>query len=262
MIVEYHRPQNLDAAVQLLQRPAPRTVPLGGGTIVNQHRQGELAVVDLQALKLNQVEFEGNTVKLGATVTLAKLIEIEGLPAGIAQAARKEVSNNLRQMATLAGSLVSADGRSPLATAFLALDAQLTWLPGEIEVYLGNWMPVREFSAPGLLIESIQIPTHVRLVLESVARTPGDKPVVCAAVASWPSGRTRVALGGYGKMPILVMDGTESEGGEAAARAAYSQAEDAWASASFRQDIAGVLVARCLSGLKLSGLNLNGLKID
>jgi hypothetical protein len=72
---------------------------------------------------------------------------------------------------------------------------------------------------------------------------------VCAAVVMWPSGRTRVALGGFGSSPALAFDGSETEGVEIAARDAYSQAGDEWASAEYRQDVAGVLVKRCTSQL-------------
>jgi CO/xanthine dehydrogenase FAD-binding subunit len=42
------------------------------------------------------------------------------------------------------------------------------------------------------------------------------------------------------------MDGSDSEGIEMAAKIAYSHAEDEWASAEYRQEMAGVLAARCL----------------
>jgi CO/xanthine dehydrogenase FAD-binding subunit len=50
MIVEYHRPPTLDLALQLLSRQSPVTVPMGGGTILNQPSPVPIAVVDLQEL--------------------------------------------------------------------------------------------------------------------------------------------------------------------------------------------------------------------
>jgi CO/xanthine dehydrogenase FAD-binding subunit len=156
-------------------------------------------------------------------------------------------------MATVAGTLVAADGRSPLATVMLALDAHLTVLPGEEAISLGDLLPLRHERLHHRLITMIRIPTEVRLAYEYVARTPADLPIICAAVASWPSGRTRLVLGGYEVAPVLVMDGPESGGVEVAARAAYSQAGDAWASAAYRSDVAGVLARRCLDGLVKTG---------
>jgi len=56
-----------------------------------------------------------------------------------------------------------------------------------------------------------------------------------------------LALGGYNEAPLTAFDGPNAQGLEVAARSAYSQAEDDWASAEYRQHIAGVLASRCLN---------------
>jgi CO/xanthine dehydrogenase FAD-binding subunit len=71
-------------------------------------------------------------------------------------------------------------------------------------------------------------------------------PVVCAALAQWSSGRTRLALGGYGQSPLLALDGLEADGLAAAAQNAFHEATDAWASAAYRMDVAATLAKRCL----------------
>ena len=132
----------------------------------------------------------------------------------------------------------------------LALGAELDILPGDEQISLGSFLPLREQRKPNYLITHITIPNHVGLAYEYVARTPADLPIVCAAIAQWPSGRTRVALGGFGHAPLLAMDGPEADGAESAARDAYREAGDQWASAAYRSDVAGTLVARCLNGFK------------
>ncbi|MFM8321796.1 MAG: FAD binding domain-containing protein [Chloroflexota bacterium] len=252
MIVEYHRPQSVQQALDLLGRPAPLSLPLGGGSMVNRAaRSGAepVALVDLQALGLDRLEQQGSTLQLGATLTLQALLE--GLPEGglqpaLGEAIRHEAGYNLRQAATVAGTLLSAAGRSPFTTALLALDAQLLLLPGDETVGLGDLLPVRRLRLSGRLVVRVSLPANARLRVASVARTPYDRPLVYAAVAAWPSGRTRVALGGFGEAPTLAFDGTEANGAETAARSAYSLAGDEWASAEYRQDAAAVLVKRCL----------------
>jgi CO/xanthine dehydrogenase FAD-binding subunit len=96
------------------------------------------------------------------------------------------------------------------------------------------------------LITALHIPLNACLAYEYVARSPADLPIVCAAAARWPSGRARLALGGFGAAPALVLDGPGVEGAAEAARCAYSTAEDAWASAEYRADVAAVLARRCL----------------
>ena len=99
-------------------------------------------------------------------------------------------------------------------------------------------------GGPVRLLTEIRIPLNASLCFDSVARTPLDRPIVCAAVGHWKSGRTRVTLGGFGKAPILAMDGPEPVGAGAAARDAYLNAGDAWASAEYRAHVAGVLAGR------------------
>jgi CO/xanthine dehydrogenase FAD-binding subunit len=249
MIIEYHRPNTLEEALSLLARNDVKTLPLGGGTRLNQPSQERFAVVDLQALRLNMLEQRGNTWALGATLTLQSLLETSGIAPALEAAIRQEASYNLRQIATLAGTLVSADGRSPFATALLALDAELELksaaTPSEW-VSLGDFLPVRAERLSGRLIAVVRLPSNPRLAYESVARTPLDLPIVCAALARWPSGRVRMALGGFGEAPVLAFDGPEPGGLEVAARDVYNGAGDEWASAEYRQDMAATLAKRCL----------------
>ena len=247
MIVEYHRPDSLSRALELLARPGVETVPLGGGTALSRHAgPGPLAVVDLQNLGLDAIQGGGKQIKIGATVTLQGLLDAPEIPAGLKDALRHEDTHNLRQTATAAGTLVAADGRSPFAVAMLALDAVLTFQPDDRTVPLGDYLPLRGKQDFGVLITQITIPAQAVLTYQYIARTPADFPLVSAAVARWPSGRTRVALGGYGDAPLLAFDGPTPDGAETAARDAYSEAADPWASAEYRSEMAGVLVKRCL----------------
>jgi CO/xanthine dehydrogenase FAD-binding subunit len=251
MIVEYHRPEQLSEALALLARPTPRTLPLGGGTQLSRVRKPDFAVVDLQRLGLNKIEKEGQLLHIGATATLQQIFESDLFPSIILGALQEsllhEVALNLRQVATVAGLLASCDGRSPFVTVLLALDPRLVWSPGEDIQPLGDYLPLREEFGGGRLITNLRIPLNATLRFETVARSPMDRPVVCAAVATWPSGRTRVTLGGFGKAPILAMDGPEPVGAAVAAREAYRFAGDQWASAAYRMEIAGKLVQRLVS---------------
>lgn len=249
MITEYHRPNTIEEALRLLARQDVKTLPLGGGSVLNTPQPQQYAVVDLQALGLNRIEKKGNTLLAGATATLQELLDTPDLPVALTKAIQHEATYNLRQVATLAGTLVAAGGRSPLATVWLAMDAQITVLPGEERVGVGELLLTREERLPGRLIISIALPLNVSLAYQYVARTPADQPLVCAAAARWSSGRTRLALGGYGEAPILAMDGPEAEGAVEAARSAYFNAGDQWASAEYRREIAAILAQRCLGEL-------------
>ena len=261
MIIEYHRPQTVDEALRLMARKGITTVPLAGGSalIGSQHLSDQpVEAVDLQALGLNKYEKQGNRLVLGAALTLHNLLDIPDLSPAIQEAVLHEAAYNLRQVATVAGTLVAADGRSPFTTALLALDAVLEWmsLPDSSslaqteQINLGDLLPLRLERLRGRLITKVTLPLNVCLAYHSVARTPADQPIVSAAVASWPSGRTRVTLGGYGPAPVLALDGPEPGGVEAAVRNAYVQAGDEWASAEYRQETAVTLALRGLQSVQ------------
>ncbi len=247
MIVEYFRPKEMNEALALLSRPDPLTIPLGGGTALSHGESSPVAVVDLQDLPLDQISRQGNHLRIGAAVSLQELLLHADTPPALAEALRHEATLHIRNQATLAGTLVSADGRSPLAAALMALDARLFIEPGGKKVYLGDWLPKRLSRDRRELIVEIEIPLQAALKFEMVGRAPEDLPVVCVAIGEWPSGRTRIALGGTGDAPVLAMDGPEKNGAEAAVENAYANASDAFASGEYRSQAAVVLVRRLLS---------------
>lgn len=265
MITTYHRPKTLDEALTLLSQTS-RT-PLGGGTLLSRPTTDPVEVVDLQSIGLDTVKKQGNNLELGATVTLQQLYESEHCPPAMKSAIKLEAPLNIRNVATLAGTLVACDGRSTFSATLLALDTRLEIKrinpfqlvemetesrppQAETETFsTGEFLPLRAERIKGKLITSITIPTNVRLSFEYVSRTPADKPIVCAALAQWNSGRTRLVLGGYGKSPMLAMDGTEANGLETAARNAFHEANDEWASAEYRMDVASTLAKRCLTSI-------------
>jgi len=260
MITMYHRPQTLDEALALLAQP--NTLPLGGGTLLSHGASFSddktIEVVDLQQLGLDSITKKGNELELGATLTLQALLESEHCPAILKSALKLEAPLNIRNAATVAGTLVACDGRSTFATVLLAMDVkmeQVSFDNSQVEYHIsnvGDFLPLRSKK----LITKIILPLNVKIAFEYVARTPSDKPIVCVAVTGWGSGRTRMALGGYGKSPMLAMDGASSSddliySAQAAAKNAFHEATDEWASAEYRTDVAATLAQRCLEGLKL-----------
>ncbi len=241
MITIYHRPRTLDEALTLLAQP--NTFPLGGGTLLSQPTADPVEVVDLQSLGLDSLTKKGYDLEIGATCTLQTLLESEHCPAALKVAIKLEAPINIRNSATVAGALVSSDGRSPFATALLALDAKITMVSDKSSVIsVGEFLPLPRRG----LITSVAIPLNTKFSFEFVSKTPADKPLVAAALAQWNSGRTRLSLGGYGQSPLLAMDGPEAEGLDSAARNAYHEAQDDWASAEYRMDVAATLAKRCL----------------
>jgi CO/xanthine dehydrogenase FAD-binding subunit len=245
MITAYHRPKTLEEALKLLARPDAR--PLGGGTVLNRPSSESFEVVDLQTLGLDKIRKSGERLEIGATATLQALLESSHASEALKKAIRLEAPLNLRSRRTAAGAVAACDGRSTFTAVMLALDAKMEVRSSGKESHtsnLGDYLPIRQ---AGILITSITIPLNAALTFESVSRTPADTPIVCAALVRWPSGRTRLALGGWGRAPVLALDGNEPSGIEEAARSAAQDSGDEWGSAEYRSEMAAVLARRCLS---------------
>jgi len=223
MIVEYNRPETIEGALKLLARKTPKTLPLGGGTVLSHGMPDNYAVVDLQNLKLNNIEADGQLIQIGALVTLTQLLEFSGLPVSFREVIKREANHNIRNQASLAGTIVGSDGKSSLTGALLAVDARLIWEPGKKKVGIGNWLSVRRNWNDGLLITGVEFSLIPNLEFTCVSRTPFEQPLVYVAAGKWLSGRTRLVIGEWGSAPILVLDGPNADGADRAVQIACSQ---------------------------------------
>jgi CO/xanthine dehydrogenase FAD-binding subunit len=249
MMGEYFRPSSVEEALLLLSEAKKDRKPLGGGTSLSRKNGATFDVVDLQNTGLDQITKGTQGISVGAMVRLDTLMNHAEVHPEIKRAIQIDASENIRNMATLGGWLVSSDGRSLVTTVLLALDVSLTWQPGDVQVGLGDWLPLRRQNQIGLLLTETAWQTGTQLVFEYVARSTKDRPIMVVAVAQRGSGRTRVALGGFGEAPIIAMDGMSSDGADIASLDACFEAEDQWASALYRREVAAKLALRCVDRL-------------
>lgn len=246
MIVEYHRPSTIAQALDLLSRADPKTYPLGGGSWLSRQKTDDFAVVDLQKLNLDEIEPWAGRLVLGATVRLQKLAESFSIPAWIKHTAMRETGRNLREMSTLAGSMVGADGRSPLAVALLAAEAQVFVQPGNVDVSFEDFLQNRGQIQQPWLITGFELDPAVDVKTDFIARSPADRPIVGVAIARWSTGRLRAAVGGFGEAPRLAYDGNDPAAAISAVEAACIDGDDEWASAEYRKDAAVKVAQRLL----------------
>lgn len=249
MIIEYHRPNEVEEAIRLLKREKPKTLPLAGGIGLGQFSGEDVAVVDLQNLPLDQVEVVGNTLVVGSMVRLSRFIEENIGENVIQEIIRREFPRNIRNMATIGGTILCGNGRSELLAGLLAHDVQLVWLPDAKETRIGDYLALREHWEAGSLLGEIHLPGNVQFRSESVRRTPVDQPLLLVSVCRWPSGRMRIVVGGFGNAPQLVLDGPAGMGAETAIRSALLHENDEWASGEYRSEVGIVLFRRLMNSL-------------
>ena len=268
----YFRPDDLKTALALLQRPDMHAVPLAGGSWLVPHLRTDVdlpgslaaevdAVVDLADLGLNTVRLEGSPgsgwLHLGATTLLTDLVDGEACQtiAGgfLAEAAQREGPVNLRNAATVAGSVLAGESASELLLALLALDAQVIVIDDSDSE---RTVPLAELLAdrPGMLgrglITELRVPwpnDSVRGGLSRVARTPADHPIVAAA-AVVDGNSARVAIGGVLFLPVLLRLSSVDDLVQAVATALSGQdkVSDFRGSVEYRQAMAPIIAHRSL----------------
>ncbi len=255
--IKYFRPTKIKDAIDLIQKAEP----LAGGTSITPRRDSIPQVVDVQDLGMDEFHVEEDRIEIGAACKLQTFIEhVTEIPSALVAACQLEAGLNMRQMSSLAGTLVEADGRSSLLTGLMVLDANVVIEPGTESISLEEFLRSREEAGARILITKVILRKPKAMAFDYVARAPADRPIVCAAAAlhgEGDSAKIWIALGGYGTKPIRVHEAEEAvmkelsleEVSEAATRA-YAQAEDAFASAEYRAHLAGVLVQRVLTEVK------------
>jgi CO/xanthine dehydrogenase FAD-binding subunit len=267
-----YKPTSLAQALALVQQPG--TVVLGGGTDILARGSREIhAVVDLGGLGLTGVEAGAGEIVIGARTTLAGLVESTVLrdAAGgvIPQAAHATHASILRNQATIAGTLIACPD-SILAVALLALDASLRHAVlenGQVTVHDLLLRDVLKRPGDISIVTAVVIPMSSasrRARLETVARTPRDRPIVAVCAALGLAGgivqACSIALGGVAttawRAPdaerTLLYQGLTDEVIARAAMAALSGLEppsDFRGSTAYRSEMARVLTARTLRAL-------------
>jgi hypothetical protein len=73
---------------------------------------------------------------------------------------------------------------------------------------------------------------------------------VAIAVARWSNGRMRVAVSGFGTLPLLALDRNDGDDIENMVDKALYYSEDLWASADYRRVVGKILASRLVSEIK------------
>ena len=236
-IREYKKVQSLEEAYELNQKKSNRII--GGMIWLKMESLNVGTAIDLSGLGLDAVEETETEFRIGAMTTLRTLETHEGLAAYTNGAMRESVRHivgvQLRNLATLGGSLYSRFGFSDVLTMFLALDAS-------VELYKGGIVPLCEYAEPKK--------AGARFDYRSVRPTRTDLPTLtCASVREGDGYRFVI-----GSRPARAMIFTP-EAGSAEQMAEQVQREavlgsNMRGSAAYRRKLVGTLVRRAAEALE------------
>ena len=255
-IREYKRAESLEEAWQLNQKKPNRI--LGGMIWLKMETINVGTAIDLSGLGLDTIEETEDSFSIGAMVTLRQLEQHPGLASythgAMREAVRHIVGVQLRNLATVGGSIYSRFGFSDVLTMFLAMDC-------DVELYKGGILPLQEYAQRpydrDVLVRLIVKKTPMQLYYQSVRNSQTDIPVLTCAAAKTSEGY-RFAIGARpGKAVRFDLTPNAAETPElladrfaAEVRAAIKTESNLRGSAEYRNHLAGVLVKRAVRQLE------------
>ncbi len=213
MGLAYKRFDNLgNASSFLAQTPDART--LGGGTLlVRRVNEGDTSIgtyVRLMDPALRRIDAAGETIRLGAAVTMAQLATHSDLEF-LAPVARIVGGPAVRAAATVGGNLFAPNPYGDFGVALLALDSSVAILgdTGASEMSLSDFFAARDTLLPGTIVTTVsfQRPARESFHFAKVSRVKpkGIAVLSIAAVLEFSENRVtkaRIALGAMAKTPV------------------------------------------------------------
>ena len=271
---EYHAPDTLADALDILARLGAEATPLAGGQslapLMNLRLARPLNIVDLNRIEsLSSVRVEGDLLEVGALVRHSVMERSDDVhrafPVGRVVAPFIGYPA-IRHRGTVVGSIAHADPAAEWPCVALAFDAKITLArAGSTRIVPADGFfktmltTVRE---PDELITQVAFSTTFdSWGFYEFARRYGDFAVIAAAVAARVSDgmvtEARISLAGAGDRPMrllgaeAVLIGRSLDGNSAAAvaKASVQMVEplgDIHGSAGYRKDLVGVAVERAL----------------
>lgn len=248
-IREYKRAESLEEAWQLNQKHPNRV--LGGMIWLKMENINVGTAIDLSGLGLDTIEETDEGFSIGAMVPLRQLELHPGLAAytdgAVRESVRHIVGVQLRNLATVGGSIYSRFGFSDVLTLFLALNAS-------VELYKGGIVPLAEFvKMPydrDILVRVIVHKEQAAFCYRSVRPTKTDFPALTCCAARTGDGQYRFAVGARPMPAVLICPSCPVQDMPAAVQQAVTTGSNIRGSAAYRRHLTGVLVRRCIEQLE------------
>ena len=184
---DYVKVDSLSEAYELCQKRSSLVV--GGMVWLKMTSVTKRTIVDLSGLGLDKIEETKEEFRIGAMCTLRQLETDQGLNqyfGGIfKECTRHIVGVQMRNLATVGGSIYSRFGFSDILTCLMALDTY-------VELYHGGMVPLEEFSKRPVRRDDRDI--LVRIIIKKDGRKAAyttqrnsetDFPVIACCVSRW-----------------------------------------------------------------------------
>ncbi|MGZ2255913.1 FAD binding domain-containing protein [Roseobacter sp. A03A-229] len=272
---EYYRPKDMDGVLSILDEHGDDARVMAGGHSLIPMMKLRMAdvphLIDLQDVGgLSDIEVGSDSIKIGAMVTQADIIDHDGLAAAapiLREAALQIADPQVRYMGTVGGNVANGDPGNDMPGLMQCLDATFTLIgsAGERQV------PARDFYEAAYMTarEDDEVLTGVILPLpkggyayEKQKRKIGDYATAAAAVQIVKDGGTcvaaAIAMTNLSDTPVfseaagaaLVGSSVDDDALRAAADAMLGDidpTEDNRGPVAFKNHVAGVILRRAIA---------------
>lgn len=205
-IKEYVKPATLEKAYELGK--LGNTLYVSGGLMIASLKSSKLErLVDLKSLGMEEVEEEGGRIKVGANVKLSAFMTnhlLLSLNHGFLKKMMKEVgSTQIRNMATVGGSVAFRLGWSDIITALLVSEATIEFYNGQL-----NEMPLKRYlkgKKGKEIVTAVYIPKNDRfMAFEKFSKSTFDIATLNVGVGmSVRNGRMESVTVAVGSRPMI-----------------------------------------------------------
>lgn len=251
---DYYRASSLEDAYQKLQEDS-KNVLLAGGLWIKKIGQSYNTLIDLSTLGLNKISETKDEVIVGSMVTERDFENspiVKNLFGGaIAFAVTEVMGVNLRNLATIGGSIMGRYPFSDVITGLLPYDVKLEFYPSQ-EMSLEEYLNYRG------KLNAILVAVHIKKgkgkgFFKKVKTTALDFPIINFGI-SRVDGKFRIVVGARPMVAQIAKEATSymNNGGidlEKAAELAVNELsflDNKDASKEYRQDLTRVYVRRGL----------------
>jgi CO/xanthine dehydrogenase FAD-binding subunit len=272
-VKEILRPTSLEEALVALKKHGEKARLLAGGIELVLFTPADVeTLIDLSCLSLSYVKEGDGGLTVGATTTMTEVLEArvmrDYLDGVVVNMLQNVASPLLRNLATMGGTLVSANPWSDVITLFLALDAKVKLYSGKTRtVALSEIYPTRTHLSQEILIEVIlpKYPSGTYAAFHQFSRTSFDVALLnCACWVQIEGGicaKARIMVGGTPRLATSIpkaekaligapLTGETVEHVANMARDGTETRDDRRASAAYRKELVLVGIKRCLAEIK------------
>ena len=241
----YAKPQNLAEAYQILQNEK-NAVILGGNTYLRWNKKTFSTAIDLENLGLNFIKENDENIEIGAYTTLHE-IETNAIIKKyfgdfFTKSLKHIVGIQFRNIATIGGSICGKYGFSELITALSVLNCTLVFHQNGVIAFKDF---IENSQTKNDILVKIIIPKKCgRLSYKMLRNADSDFPILTVAVNK--NSQLNIAIGSCPTVAKLISAKNELENISEFISQNFTFGNDLRATASYRENIASVLLKRAL----------------